>query len=254
MSELEAPGLAGRAALVTGGSRGIGAGIAHALAARGAKVILTGRDHEALKRVAGEIQGHGGMAQVIAADLTDEAAVEWLRREAERAFGPVELLAACAGGGGAAKPLVEEDVVAWRATLERNLTTAFLTLKNFLPPMYETGRGAIVMMSSSAGRQPSGASAAYAAAKSGLQSLTRQAAHEAAAHGVRVNAIAPSAIVTERLAAQPEEVRRNIARSFPLQRLGEVGDVTSATLFLLSDASSWITGTVLDVAGGRVMV
>ena len=108
-------------------------------------------------------------------------------------------------------------------------------------------------MSSTAGRQHSGASAAYAAAKAGLQSLMRQAAADAAAHGVRVNAVAPSAIVTERLAAQPAAVREEIARGFPLGRLGEVEDVTAAALFLLSDAAAWITGVTLDVAGGRVM-
>jgi 3-oxoacyl-[acyl-carrier protein] reductase len=254
MSDLNLPSFAGRAALVTGASRGIGAAIARALAAQQARVVLSGRDEAALQAVAADIRAGGGQVAHLAADATDEEAVARLREAAERAFGPVTLLVACAGGGGRGGPLAEEATAAWRATLEANLTSAFLTLKAFLPAMYEARRGAVVLMSSSAGRQLSGASAAYAAAKAGLQSLMRQAAAEAAPRGVRVNAVAPSSIVTERLAAQPAGVRQEIAKGFPLGRLGEVDDVTAATLFLLSEAASWITGVTLDVAGGRVMV
>jgi 3-oxoacyl-[acyl-carrier protein] reductase len=245
---------AGRVALVTGGSRGIGAGIARALAERGVRVIVTGRDETALASVVRSIRGAGGEAESFAADLTEPASVDALRAAVEAAFGPADLLVACAGGGGANRPLAEETPESWRATLERNLTTAFLTLSAFLPAMYEQRRGAVVLMSSSAGRQLSGASAPYTAAKAGLQALMRQAAAEAGPHGVRVNAIAPSAIITERLATQPAAVRDEIARGFPLGRLGEVDDVVAATLFLLSDAAGWVTGVTLDVAGGRVML
>jgi 3-oxoacyl-[acyl-carrier protein] reductase len=253
LPSLVLPGLSGRVALVTGGSRGIGAAIGRALAAQGARIVLSGRDVAALEGVADDIRRAGGAVAVAAGDVTDETAVRWLRETAERAFGPVELLVASAGGGGRGGPLADEDAALWRATLEANLTSAFLTLKTFLPPMYAARRGAVVLMSSSAGRQLSGASAAYAAAKAGLQSLMRQAAAEAAPCDVRVNTIAPSSIVTERLAAQPAAAREEIARGFPLRRLGEVGDVAAATLFLLSDAAGWITGVTLDVAGGRVM-
>jgi 3-oxoacyl-[acyl-carrier protein] reductase len=254
MSDLSVPGLAGRTALVTGASRGIGAGLARALATRGVRVVLTARDEAALESVAAEIRKNGGEAAPVVADVTDEGAVQRLRESAERRFGPATLLVACAGGGGRGGSLVEEGTDAWRSTLEANLTSAFLTLKTFLPPMYEARQGAVVLMSSTAGRQLSGASAAYAAAKAGLQSLMRQAAADGAPNGVRVNAIAPSAIVTEQLMAQPESVREGIARGFPLGRLGQIDDVTDATLFLLSDAASWITGVTLDLAGGRVML
>jgi len=254
MSETCLAGLAGRVSLVTGASRGIGAGIAAALAAHGAKVMVCGRDDAALARIVEEIRSKGGQAEPAVADLTDVDAVRALRIAAQARFGAVELVVACAGGGGAPQPLLEEDVACWRQTIDVNLTSAFLTLKTFLPSMCERGRGAVVTMSSTAGRQLSGACASYAAAKAGLLTLTRQAALEVAGHGVRVNAIAPSAIVTDRMAAQPPELRRAIAQSFPLKRLGTVEDVTAATLFLLSDAASWITGTTLDVAGGRVML
>jgi 3-oxoacyl-[acyl-carrier protein] reductase len=247
-------GFAGRVSLVTGGSRGIGAGIARALAAQGARVMLCGRDHAALARLVEEIRSNGGQAEAATADITDEEAVKALRLATEARFGAVELVVACAGGDGAPKSLLQEDAVSWRRTLDANLTSVFLTLKTFLPSMCERGRGAVVTMASAAGRQLSGASAPYAAAKAGLLSLTRQAALEVAGQGVRVNAVAPSAIVTDRLAAQPVEIRHAIAQGFPLKRLGTVDDVTAATLFLLSDAASWITGATLDVAGGRVML
>ena len=150
---------ADRVALVTGGSRGIGAGIGRALAARGARVVLTGRDQGALETVAEGIRADGGRVATAVADLTDAAAVIELKSHVESAFGPAELVAACAGSGGAGRPLAEIDVQEWCATLEVNLTTAFLTLRTFLPPMYEARRGSVVLMSSSAGRQLSQASA-----------------------------------------------------------------------------------------------
>jgi 3-oxoacyl-[acyl-carrier protein] reductase len=245
---------ADRIALVTGGSRGIGAGIAVALAAEGARVIVSGRDKARLDGVVAAIQRRGGSAMAIAAELTDDADVARLREQAERGFGPVTILVGGAGGGGEPKPLAEESAERWRRTVETNLTAQFLVLHTFLPPMLEKRSGSVVVLSSSAGRQLSGASAPYAAAKAGLLSLMRQAALEAAPHGVRVNAIAPSAIVTDRIAALPVEQRERIAAAFPLRRIGEIGDVVGATLFLLSDAAEWITGCTLDVAGGRVML
>ena len=149
---------AGRVALVTA-ARAASALIAQALANRGAKVVVTGRDEAALASVAQSILRTGGQAAAIAADLTQPDQVEALRVAAVAAFGPPQLLVACAGGGGALKPLVDESPDNWRATIDRNLTTAFLTLRAFLPAMYEQGRGAVVLMSSSAGRQLSGASA-----------------------------------------------------------------------------------------------
>ncbi|MFI4964712.1 MAG: SDR family NAD(P)-dependent oxidoreductase [Caulobacterales bacterium] len=248
------PDFAGRVAVVTGGSRGIGAGIAMALARCGAQVVVNGRDADALARVVRAIEDGGGQALAAVANVTDGGALAELRAQAQEAFGPVSLLVANAGGGGRPEPLAQMSEERWREALETNLTSAFLTLKTFLPAMMEARSGAVVTISSVAGRQPSGASAAYAAAKAGLLSLTRQAAAEAAPSGVRVNAVAPSSIVTERMAAQPETVRQQIAQGFPLRRLGKVDDVAEAALFLLGEGAGWITGVTLDVAGGRVML
>ena len=244
----------GRVAVVTGGSRGIGAGIAAALAAAGAKVVVSGRDQPALDRVVEGIRAAGGLAEPVVAELTVEDEVQALRARAEDIYGPVSLIAACAGGGGKAEPLAQESLAHWRAQVDTNLTSAFLTFRTFVPAMMAAGCGAIVAISSSAGRQLSGASLPYCAAKAGMQALVRQIAAEAAPCGVRINTIAPSAIATEQLASAPPAVREEIAAGFPLRRIGEVRDVSEAALFLLSDRSSWITGVTLDIAGGRVML
>jgi len=120
--------------------------------------------------------------------------------------------------------------------------------------MIELRRGAIVTMASSAGRQAGLASPAYAAAKAGVVMLTGHLARELGPHGIRINCVAPSAIMHERLARAPEAVLRDLAASFPLRRIGTPDDVAAATLYLASEASSWITGITIDIAGGRVVV
>lgn len=139
--------------------------------------------------------------------------------------------------------------------MDGGLTAMFLTLKGFLPGMVERGEGAIVTMASSAARIATAAPAPYVAAKAGVIVLTRHAANEVGPHGVRVNCLAPHTILVERTRRfMPEEQQRRMAAEIPLGRLGSPEDVALAALFLASDASSWITGVTLDVAGGRVVV
>jgi NAD(P)-dependent dehydrogenase (short-subunit alcohol dehydrogenase family) len=248
-------GIAGRTAVVTGGSRGIGAEIARVLAAQGASVVVSGRDAAALDSVVDEIAAAGGTAHAVVADVTDAAALAELRTATETTYGPADLLAVVAGGGGRPSALADVTPEVWRAGLEANLTSVFLTLREFLPGMKERGRGAIVTMSSSSGRLPYHPAPQYAAAKAGLLMLTREAAHEAGPAGVRVNALAPAMTMNDAIRANmPEQMLARAVASFPLGRIGTPTDTAEAATFLLSDAASWITGVTLDVAGGQVMV
>jgi 3-oxoacyl-[acyl-carrier protein] reductase len=249
------PDLAGKVALVTGGSRGIGAATCRALAANGVKVAVNGRDRAAIDAVVAKIDADGGTAVAAPADVTDESAVRNMRDAVERALGPVEILAAFAGGQGAPVPTTQLGLEQWRAVLESDLTSVFLTVTALLPAMIERGGGAIITMSSSAGRQPSAANAAYAAAKAGVVMFSKHLANEVAALGVRVNCLAPSAVLNDRMqrfmsAGQLDE----LAAAFPLGRIGQPDDIAQAVLYLASSASSWVTGVTLDLTGGRVIV
>lgn len=249
------PDLAGKVAVVTGGSRGIGAQTARALAANGAAVAIVSRDLDALTAVSDDIQEQGGRALPVAADCTNE---EELRRAAltvtER-LGPVGVLAAFAGGRGLPVATAEETAAHWREVIESDLTATFLTVSAILPAMLERGGGSIVTMSSAAARQPARSNAAYAAAKAGVIALTRHLASELAPHGIRVNCLAPSAIENERMrAAMTAQQMQQLGESFPLRRIGQPADVAAAALFLGSEASAWITGVTLDVAGGKIML
>jgi 3-oxoacyl-[acyl-carrier protein] reductase len=247
------PDLRDKTVLVTGGSRGIGAQTARAFAAQGAKICVVGRDHGALNQVVSDIAADGGTAIGVAADVTDAAALAHVRERAERRLGPVDVLAAFAGGQGAPVPTPELTEQRWRQVLDSELTSAFLTIQAFLPGMLERGSGSILTMSSAAGRQPSQANLAYGVANAGLVMLTRQLATEVGPRGIRVNAIAPSSIRTEKVAARMSAaVAEQVAALHPLRRLGTPEDVASVALFLASDAAGWLTGLTIDVAGGRI--
>lgn len=249
--------LTGRVALVTGSSRGIGAAIAVLFARHGASVVLHGRDTEALAAVRARIEADGGRAMAVTADVTRLAELQEARARIEQEYGPVDVLVANAGGSDSRpEPIEEISEESWRADIDRNLTGTFLTLKAFLPGMKQRRTGCIVTMSSAAGRRSSGGTlVAYGAAKAGVQILTQDLAAQVGPYGIRVNCIAPETIMTEKNRRWiPDDRQREMAQSHPVQRLGTPEDVARAALFLVSDEAGWITGTVLDVSGGAVMV
>lgn len=250
------PDLAGKVAVVTGGSRGIGAATCRLLGRQGVKVAVNGRDPAAIQNVVAEINAAGGHALGVVADVCDFTAVEQLREKAERELGPADVLVAYAGGFGAYTPahLIEEPE--WHEVLDSNLTATFLTVKSFLPGMLERKRGSIVTMASNAARfLDILTTASYAAAKAGIVMFSRHVAKEVGQHGVRVNCVAPATVLSERVNRIMSEARQNeVAALAPLGRLGRPEDVALATLFLASDSSSWLTGVTLDVAGGRIML
>ena len=249
------PDLAGKVALVTGGSRGIGAATCRALAANGVKVAVNGRDRAAIESVVAEIAADGGTAVAAPGDVTDEVAVRNMRDVVEHALGPAEILAAFAGGQGTPVPTTQLGLDQWRAVIESDLTSVYLTVSAFLPAMIERGGGAIITMPSAAGRQPGRANAAYAAAKAGVGMLTKHLANEVGRHGVRVNCLAPSAVLNDRMQRfMSAEQLDELATAFPLGRIGQPNDVAQAVLYLASSASSWVTGVTLDLTGGRVIV
>ncbi|MCU1269607.1 MAG: short-chain dehydrogenase [Acidobacteriaceae bacterium] len=249
------PDLAGKVAVVTGSSRGIGAETARYLAANQVKVVINGRDGAALQRVVGEIESVGGEALAVIADCTKSDQIENMRRQVENRFGDIDLLMPFAGSGGPIQPIEDVSEEQWNFLLSANLTSKFLTIKSFLPGMRRRGAGSIVLMCSSAGRAASHAALAYSAAQAGVAMLARNFAQQLGRYSIRVNAIAPSAIRNDRMAQSMSGAdQESLAKTFPIQRIGEPSDVAAAALFLGSGASSWITGITLDVAGGKVMV
>jgi 3-oxoacyl-[acyl-carrier protein] reductase len=248
------PDLAGKVAFVTGGSSGIGAATCRLLAANGVRVAVSGRNQAKIDEVVRTIRDAQGEAISSPADCTKADALELARERVTRELGAVDILVAFAGAGGEPKPFLELTEENWRAVVDDNLTATFLTLKTFAPSMVERRRGAIVTMASSAGRLPGLASPPYAAAKAAIVMLTGHLAKELGPHGVRVNCVAPSAIMNDRLANVPEAKLREIALGFPLGRIGTPDDVALTTLYLASESASWLTGITIDISGGRVIV
>lgn len=246
--------LSGQVVVITGASRGIGAATARAFAENGARVVVSGRDEKAISDVVGLIRRDRGCAIGVPADVTRPEELERLRTETERELGPADIVLPFAGGLGAPTPSAALSHERWCEVIAGNLTSTFDTIRVFIPGMIERKYGAIVTMSSAAAREPAPSNVAYAAAKVGVIALTQHLAKELGPHGIRVNCIAPAAVVNERMrGTMTEDAIAALGDTFPLGRVGQPEDVAEAALYLASMSASWVTGVVLDVAGGKVM-
>jgi NAD(P)-dependent dehydrogenase (short-subunit alcohol dehydrogenase family) len=245
--------LEGKVALVTGASRGIGAAVARAYSQAGAAVALAARDGEALDRLAAELVESGGRALAVPTDVADADAVARLVERTVETFGRLDV--ACnnaAGGGHGPTPLADVPVEAFDSAFAVSLRGVFVAMKHEIPAMLASGGGTIVNMSSTAGLDAVGGLAAYVSAKHGLEGLTKVAALDYAAQGVRVNAIAPGPILTDNLARAGTDAQRMVAAAVPVGRVGQPDEVAAATVWLSSDAAAFVTGTTVVIDGGRL--
>ena len=254
MKAAEMFSLKGRVALVTGASSGLGVQFAKALADNGAAVALVARRLDRLSTLKKEIEGNGGRAVAIEADVTDRAAMIRAFDSAEKAFGTVTILINNAGiaHGGRAVEMPPEE---WRRVLSTNLDAVFSWAQEAARRMLaEKKQGAIVSIASVLGLAVAKGAVAYATAKAGVVQLTKALAVELAFKGVRVNAIAPGWFVTEMnddyLAGEHGAA---LKREIPMGRFGNPGDLDGALLLLVSDAGSYITGATIVVDGGQVI-
>jgi 3alpha(or 20beta)-hydroxysteroid dehydrogenase len=231
--------LAGRRAIVTGSARGIGRAVVARLVSEGASVLALDVDSHQGMTAAEEC---GCQFQTI--DVTSERDWEKVDREG------VDILVNNAGGLLNADVIHEHDLGSWRATLDLNLTSAFLGMRWVLPPMLERGAGSIVNLASVSGMTAQPDAPAYQAAKAGVVMLTRNAAITYGSRGIRINAVSPSVVATDALDAEPPERLDAFLSRVPLGRPSEPEDIAAAVAFLASDEARFVTGAVLAVDGG----
>jgi gluconate 5-dehydrogenase len=243
--------LAGRVAVVTGGSSGIGAEMATALARAGAQVVLVARDASRLGSAADGIKAAGGQADWVSANLASRAEVERAASQAAGVFGPPDILVNCAGVN-LRPPLASLSEQDWDLTMAVNLTAPFLLGQRFGPPMAERGWGRIVNVTSQQAQRAFGHSGAYGASKGGLAALTRSQSEAWAARGVCCNSVCPGFVATRlnaAVAADPERMAAMAARTM-VGRNGQPADFAGVAVFLASRASDYLTGQTIYVDGG----
>jgi NAD(P)-dependent dehydrogenase (short-subunit alcohol dehydrogenase family) len=244
--------LAGKVAIITGASRGIGAAAARAFAAAGASVVLAARDERSLNIIARDITAAGGRALAVPTDVTDPAAVEHLVQQAIEAYGHLDAAFNNAGEGHMPTPLADLSIDDFDRTVRVNLRGVFLAMKYEIPAMLAGGGGAIVNMSSTAGLNGARGMSGYVAAKHAIVGLTRTAALDYAARNIRVNAVAPGPIETDRIAGLSDDVRAPIIRAVPMGRIGRPEEVGALAAWLCSDQAPFLTGATIPIDGGRL--
>jgi NAD(P)-dependent dehydrogenase (short-subunit alcohol dehydrogenase family) len=240
-----------RVALVAGASKGIGAATAEAFAAAGAVVVLGARDTAALESVAKRIEAAGGKAMAVRTDVADAESMRHLVDRALARYGRLDAAFNNATDGPMPAPLADIDIGEFDQGIATNIRGTFLGMKFQIPAMLRGGGGAIVNMASIAGVNGTANLAAYVAGKAGIIGLTKVAALDYADQGIRVNVVAPGPILTHHLEAAGPEAQRLAGLSTPMRRTGTVAEVARAVLWLCSEQSSFVTGTVLPVDGGQ---
>lgn len=246
-------GLSERIAVVTGASRGIGRGIALALAEQGATVIVNYQHSAgAAEEVVAQITAAGGTAIAVQADVSTEEGANHLIKTAVDTYGKIDILVNNAG-------TTRDNVIMmmgaddFDTVIQTNLRSTWLCSKAAVRAMMRKRYGRIINITSVSGIMGNAGQTNYSASKAGIIGLTKALAREVAARSITVNAVAPGFVLTDLTASLPEEITRKINENIPLGRWGTIEDVSSATLFLASDAASYITGHVLAVDGGLAM-
>ena len=242
--------LNGKVAIVTGASRGIGAATARVLAASGAKIVLAARDEKAIRKVAADIVSTGGEAVAVPTDVGDPVSVERLVQQTLGVYGRLDVAFNNAGEGHMPTPLADVKLDDFEHVVRVNLTGVFLSMKYEIPAMLRSQGGVIVNMSSTAGLSGVKGIAGYTASKHGIIGLTKTAALDYAQQNIRVNAVAPGPIFTDRLKRLKN--RDQVTMAVPMRRLGEPEEVAYTVAWLCSDQASFMTGAVIPIDGGRM--
>jgi 3-oxoacyl-[acyl-carrier protein] reductase len=242
--------LDGRTALVTGASGGIGAAIARAMHAQGATVVLSGTRQDALDAVAADLSER---VHVCPADLRNAAEPEALIEAAESAAGPLHVLVNNAGMTRDMLALRMSDLD-WQAVLDVDLSAPFRLCRAVLLGMVRRRAGRIINISSIVGSTGNAGQANYAAAKAGLEGMSKALAQEVASRGVTVNIVAPGFVATAMTDKLNEAQRTKLTDSIPLRRMGQPEDIAAAVCYLASDEAGWVTGATLHVNGGMAML
>lgn len=246
----------GKVAIVTGAAKGIGLRVARAFGHEGARVAALDVNADGVEGLAYELGAAGREAVGLKVDVTAAGEVQRAVEAVVSRWGRVDVLINNAGGFSVIRRTEDIPDEEWEAIFRFNVTSAFLCTKAVLPHMRRQRSGSIVNLSSIAGRSSNVTTTShYAAAKAAILGFTRHVALEAAGDGIRINAVAPGTVATERVKAlrTPEQTRR-IAETVPLGRIGEPEEIADVVLFLASDAARYVTGASLDVNGGLVML